>query len=229
MIRILFPLIGYLSVATVITGVLGYGYLRQTGKLDDERMLQVLAVLHDVDLNAIEHAQERPETVVPEEQMSYEQQQEQLRIATLQFDAKQKELSESLATFDYDFKKLNAATGRYNQLAGEVEAELKRQRESLMTESVRKGREAIEMMIPSKQSKPIIKEMIDEGEIDLVIKILSSMAKRKQQTILQTFVGTDEDIDILYRITQEMLAGGETKQYIDDKLGDLRKLQQDDN
>jgi len=229
MIRILFPLIGYLSVATVITGMLGYGYLRQSGKLDDERMLQVLAVLHDVDLDAIEHAEDRPETIVPDEEMSYEQQQEQLRIATLQFDAKRKELSESLATFDYDFKKLNAATARYNQLAGEVENELQRQRDSLMTESVRKGREAIEMMIPNKQAKLIIKEMIQKGEIDLVIKILSSMAKRKQQTILQTFVGTEEDIDILYRITEKMLAGGETKQYIDDKLDDLRKLKQDDN
>ncbi|MEQ8208573.1 MAG: hypothetical protein RH917_01975 [Lacipirellulaceae bacterium] len=229
MTRFLFPLIGYLCVATVLTGAFGYGYLRQTGKLDDERMLKILAVLHDVDLEAIENAQDKPEMIVPDEEPSYEQQQEQLRIATLQFDAKKKELDDSLATFDYDFKQLNSATGRYNQLREEVEVFLEDLRQSVMAEAVQKVRESIEMLIAKKQAKPVIKRMIEEGEMDQVIKVLSSMSKRNQQEILRTFVGTDEDIDILYRLLQAMGDGGETKQYLDDRLSELSQLKQDEN
>lgn len=227
--RFLFPMIGYVCVATVLTGACGYGYLRHTGKLDDERMLKILAVLHDVDLEEIENSQNKPEMIVPEEEPSYEQQQEQLRIATLQFDAKKKELEDSLATFDYDFKQLNSATGRYNQLKGDVDIYLKELRESVMAEAVQKVRESIEMLIAKKQAKPVIKRMIEQGEMDRVIKVLSSMSKRNQQEILRTFVGADEDIDILYRLLQAMGDGGETKQYLDKQLDELSQLKQDDN
>lgn len=227
--RFLFPMIGYVCVATVLTGACGYGYLRHTGKLDDEQMLKILAVLHDVDLEEIENSQNKPEMIVPEEEPSYEQQQEQLRIATLQFDAKKKELEDSLATFDYDFKQLNSATGRYNQLKGDVDIYLKELRESVMAEAVQKVRESIEMLIAKKQAKPVIKRMIEQGEMDRVIKVLSSMSKRNQQEILRTFVGADEDIDILYRLLQAMGDGGETKQYLDKQLDELSQLKQDDN
>lgn len=229
MTRLLFPMIGYISVATVLTGVFGYGYLRQTGKLDDERMLKILAVLHDVDLEEIEKAQDKPEMIVPDEEPSYEQQQAQLRIATLQFDAKKKELEDSLATFDYDFKQLNSATNRYNQLKGDVDIYLKDLRASVMADAVQKVRESIEMLIAKKQAKPVIKRMIEQGEMDRVIKVLSSMSKRNQQEILRTFVGTDEDIDILYRLLQAMGDGGETKQYLDKQLDELSQLKQDEN
>ena len=53
MIRLLFPLIGYVAVATVITMAAGYGYLRHTGNLDNERMFQIISLLHGIDTDKI--------------------------------------------------------------------------------------------------------------------------------------------------------------------------------
>ena len=53
LIRILFPLIGYFCVAATITTVAGYGYLRHNGILDDEKMFQIVSLVHGVDLEQI--------------------------------------------------------------------------------------------------------------------------------------------------------------------------------
>ena len=43
LIRILFPIIGYFCVATVITLTAGYGYLQHNGTLDNEKMFQIIS------------------------------------------------------------------------------------------------------------------------------------------------------------------------------------------
>ena len=72
-IRILFPLIAYLSVATVITLTAGYGYLKQTGKLDDDRIFQIVSLLHNVDLDEIAKQHGTDQQDVPPEEQSRQQ------------------------------------------------------------------------------------------------------------------------------------------------------------
>ena len=47
--RILFALIGYVCTATVIAAVLCIAYLWQTDRLNEDKMLRLVAKLHDVD------------------------------------------------------------------------------------------------------------------------------------------------------------------------------------
>ena len=100
LIRMLFPLIGYACVATVISGAIAYGYLVKSGKLDDEKLFRITAILQDVDLEEIEQESHAEEPGTPPEEPSYEQQRRQYQTISLQFDVKKKQLADSLDDFD---------------------------------------------------------------------------------------------------------------------------------
>lgn len=225
--RLLFAMIGYFCVATVITGVAGYGYLRHTGKLNDEKMFEVLAIMHEVDLDEIDAARSGADSETPPEEMSYAQQQAQLQVAALQFDAKRKELAESLEEFQHRFAQLNEATDRANRVSDKVLAFLKEQKEKAMDKALRDVREQLRILIPQKQAKPILSKMIDDGDVDEVIQLLASLPTRSRQAIVKTFV-TDEDIDQLYLMTQRMLDGDPTLPYLEQQLKEMEALQAED-
>ena len=79
LIRWTFPLIAYLCVGTVISAALGYGYLRHSGKLDDETMFRIMALVHGVDLDEL--AKEGTPTVeeTPPEEPSFAEQQQRCK------------------------------------------------------------------------------------------------------------------------------------------------------
>jgi hypothetical protein len=93
LIRVLFPLVGFFSTATVVTGVACYGYLRHTQILDDDKMFRIVALLNDVDLQKIADQQKVKEPDVPPEENSYKQVQDQLQVAALQLQSKRDDLN----------------------------------------------------------------------------------------------------------------------------------------
>jgi hypothetical protein len=228
LIRVLFPLIGYACVATVISGALAYGYLVKSGKLDDEKIFRITAILQDVDLEEIEQQTHIEETTTPPEEPSYEQQRRQYQTISLQFDVKEKQLADSLVDFDYQLKRLNGATEQYSRLRAEVEEYLVKQGNLVLSEEMQKVRKQLESLIPKKQAKPILIKYITDDRIDDVIMLLGSMKPRDQQAILRTF-DSDEDLEMLYRIQRKMLAGEPAKPFIDAQLQALEQLKAQQN
>ena len=228
LIRVLFPLIGYACVATVISGALAYGYLVKSGKLDDEKIFRITAILQDVDLEEIEQQTHVEETTTPPEEASYEQQRRQYQTISLQFDVKEKQLADSLVDFDYQLKRLNGATEQYSRLRAEVEEYLVKQGNLVLSEEMQKVRKQLESLIPKKQAKPILIKYITDDRIDDVIMLLGSMKPRDQQAILRTF-DSDEDLEMLYRIQRKMLAGEPAKPFIDAQLQALEQLKAQQN
>ena len=225
--RALLSLIAYVCVATVVTGGVGLGYLRHSGKLNDEKVFRMMAIFHDVDLEEVRAAESAERQEVPDEEMSYDEQQRHLQIATLQHDAKRKELADSLDAFDFRFSQLSTATERYNQLSDKVQKFLEEQRQQVMDNSLRGVREQLRMLIPKKQAKPILIKMIQAGNLDEVIQLLGSLPPRSQESILKTF-DQEEDIEMLYQLTQRMLSGDPARQFIDDQLQELQQLNSQD-
>lgn len=229
LIRMLFPLIGYLCVATVVSGAIAYGYMVKSGKLDDEKIFRITAILQDVDLEEIErqsNATEEPGT--PPEEPSYEQQRRQYQTISLQFDVKEKQLADSLVDFDYQLKRLGGATEQYTRLRSEVEEYLVQQSNRVLSEEMQKVRKQLESLIPKKQAKPILIKYITDDRIDDVIMLLGSMKPRDQQAILRTF-DAPEDLEMLYRIQRKMLAGEPIKPFIDSQLQALEQLKAQQN
>lgn len=228
LIRLLFPLIGYFCVATVITLGAGYGYLRHTQMLDDDRMFQIVSLLHGVDLNKIAAAYDPVKEEVPPEEVSYEQQEEKRLVATLHYQEKQEDLEKLLGEFESQFKQLNVATARYQNFRQTVENYLNRQQEKVLESGLVAVRNQLQNLTAKKQAKPLLVQMIKEDRTDQVILLLNGMSPRNRREILRTFDSPD-DIEMLYRIQQKMLAGDPEKTFIDDKLKELQQLKQQDN
>jgi hypothetical protein len=226
MLRLLLPLIGYACVATVITAALVFGYLRRSGKLDDETMFRIAALVHDVDLEEIEQSKKAAEPGVPPEEASYAEQQQQFQTMSLHFDVKQKQLADSLVEFDYRLKQLSAATEQYARLRKDVEAYLDAQGKLVLSAAIQAVREQLEQM-PPRQSKPMLVKYIEDNRIEEVIMLLGSMKSRSREDILKMFT-TVEDTEMLYRIQRKILAGEPVKPFIDDKLKQLEQLKAQD-
>jgi hypothetical protein len=228
LLRILLPLIGYVCVATVVSGALAYGYLVKSGKLDDEKLFRITAILQDVDLEEIEQEGDAAEPEIPPEEPSYDQQRRQYQTVSLQFDVKEKQLADALVDFDYQLKRLGGATEQYSRLRAEVEEYLVKQRNLVLSEEMQKVRKQLESLIPKKQAKPILIKYVTDDRVDDVIMLLGSMKPRDQEAILRTF-DSDEDLEMLYRIQRKMLAGEPAKPFIDAQLQALEQLKAQQN
>jgi hypothetical protein len=226
MLGLLLPLIGYACVATVISAALGYGYLRKSGKLDDEKLFKVVALLQDVDLEEIKQASEEQSPTTPAEEPSFDEQQRHAQTTMLHFDAKQKQLNVSLTNFDYQLKQLNAAIENYARLKADVAKYLDEQGKLVLREAMQDVREQMELL-PPKQAKPIFINYITDNHVDDVIMLLGSLKPRSREAILKTFT-TEQDLEMLYKIQRKMLAGEPVKPFIDAKLQELEQLQSQD-
>lgn len=227
LIRWTLPLVAYLCVGTVISAAIGYGYLRRSGRLDDDTMFRVMALLQGVDLEALKEEGKKTEGEVPPEEPSFADQQRQVQGASLRFDAKQKQLADSLVDFDYQLRQVSEATQRYAQLRTVVERFLEEQRDKFANEGLAKVREQLEALIPKKQAKPILINMIEDGRVEEVILILGSMKPQIRKEILRTF-DTPTDVEILYRIQTHMLTDDPARPIIDAQLDALKQLKSED-
>ena len=227
MIRILFPLVGFLCTATVITLLAGFGYLRNSGMLDDEKMFRIVSMLHGVDLDEIAAKHQKTEADVPEEETSYQQEIEYGHIARLNLQAKQDDLEKNIVVFRDLKKTVSVDMARYQALKGEVEQYLKEREEKARQTGLQAVRQQIESLVAKKQAKPLLVGWIGEGRIDDVILILNGISQRSRRAIIQTF-DTPEDVQMLKKIYEQMLSGHPEKTFIEEKLQDLKKLNQQD-
>jgi len=224
LIRLALPLVGYVCVATVVSAGIAYGYLRSSGRLDDDTIFRITALVQGVDLDELEkQGQQATAAGTPPEEPSFAEQQQRLQAAALHFDAKEKQLADSLNQFEHQLRQLSEATARYDNLKKSVDSYLNQKRDEVVAEARTKVRTQIEALVPKKQAKPLLTKMIEAGQLDEVILLLNSMKPRNQQEILRTF-DAPEDIDQLYRLQQRMLAGAPAKPFIDAQLEQLKKL-----
>jgi hypothetical protein len=220
LIRLLFPLIGFFCTATVVTGVASYGYLRHSGILDDEKIFRVVALLNDVDLEKIAEKHTEKELDVPPEEMSYEQGQEQLQVAALHLQSKKDDLDKQLEQFEATLQRMAAGNNRYQGYKKEVELYLEKVKKEAEDDGLLAVRNQIQNLIPKKQAKPILVAMIKEERTKQVILLLNGMPAKKRTDILKTF-DTPEDLEMLAKIQQQMLAGDPIKPFVEEQLQKL--------
>jgi hypothetical protein len=227
MIRIMFPLIGYVCTATVITLVAGFGYLRSSEALDDEHVFRIVSILHDIDLENIAEAHGPTEDEVPPEESSYDQQIEYRQVESLHLQSKQDDLEQQLGVFKDRFKRLNVETARYRSFKKEVEQYLLYQEKRATESGLVAVRTQLRNLNAEKQAKPLLVQWIKENRIEDVILLLNGLPDRSRREIIRTF-DQPEDIEMLKIIYEQMLAGHPEKTYIEGKLKDLQQLKQRD-
>lgn len=223
-VRILFPLIGYFCVATVITITAGYGYLRSNGSINDETMFQLISLIHGVDLDEIAEASKTDEHDVPPEEISYDDHQMYLRMNILHLQSKQNDIEKNIEDFRAERTQLASEIAYFSQFRDEVETYLKLKLDEAKAAGLAGVREHWKNLNAKKQTKQLLKRMIQNGQMDTVIDILNGLNPNTVKEILKT-LDTEEDLDILEQIEQQMLSGGPEADFIESKLNELQQGQ----
>ena len=225
LIRVLFPVIGYFCVATVITLTAGYGYLRSNGTLDDENMFQIVSLLHGVDLDKIAAENQTDQQDVPPEEMSFNDRRQHMLMAVLHLQAKKDDIEKNIAVFQAELNTLDNKFRHFEKFRNDVEEFLQVRKDEATASGLAAVKEHWEKnLVAKKQTKQLLVQMIKDGQMDVVIKLLNALNAKKRTEILKTFE-TEEDLDMLYRIEQQMLAGGPEATFIDNKLQELNQGQ----
>lgn len=228
LIRLLFPLVGFFSTATVVTGIACWAYLLHTDILNDDKMFQIIAVLHDVDLKKIaeEHAVTEPD--VPPEEMSYEQGQEQLQVAALHLQSKKDDLDKQLTEFEAKLREMTVANDRHQGFKDEVVLYLEKVKKEAEDGGLLAVRNQIQNLSPKKQAKPLLISMIKEERTKQVIQLLNGMPAKKRSDILKTF-DSPEDLEMLSKIQEQMLDGDPIKPFVEEQLRKLNDANSQEN
>lgn len=222
LIRILFPLIGYFCVATVITASAGYVYLRSNGSIDDERMFQIISLVHGIDLDEITEENAADAQDVPPEELSFADHQQQLQMNILHLQAKRNDIEKLITDFKAESTTLSNQRRHIANFRDEVEAFLRQKRDQASADGLAAVRDQWKSLNPKKQTKQMLKEMIKSGQMNIVIEILNGLPPSTVKEILKT-LDTEEDLDILFQIEQRMLTGGPEAAFIDQKLNELNQ------
>lgn len=191
-------------VATIIAQAIGIAFLLFTGGMSGEKLFQVVAVVHDVDLAAMDA--ERPWSAqdVDAEQPAFEELIQARLAKDLDFDFREQAVVKGLD----ELRNLRALLARDESRFEEVRTgfySILTKMESEVTENDEVQRLLTEMK--PKQAKEQLDLMIQDDAMTAVVAILETMAADKRKKILVEFK-TPEDTQTLSTIIDEMRLRG---------------------
>jgi hypothetical protein len=208
LLQLLFGLIAYVCVATMITLALGLGYLWQTDQLNDEKVFRIVALLQDVELHPPVEADEGSHDEVPPEEASLEDVAHRQQLRDRNYEVKLLALQRGRQEYDLRLQDLEVKTERYDRLARDWQSRLKEQEELVSQENLAKVVSQLEQVKPDK-GKALLMLWINEGRMDDAILLMSKMSESSLKKILKTFE-TDEEIERLHEIHERIIGSGST-------------------
>jgi hypothetical protein len=221
-VQLVFGLIAYVCVATMITLLLGLGYLWQTDRLNNEKVFRMVALLHDVELHQPGESREHSSDDVPPEEASLEDVMHYQQIQDRNFEVKSLALQRGRQEYDHRLQELKVQTDRYDRLANDWQSRLTKQEELTTQENLASVVSQLEQ-VKADKGKALLMLWINEGRMDDAILLMSKMSESKLAKILKTFE-TDEELDKLHEIHQRIIGSGGTPQ-LQEALQELKALE----
>jgi len=214
-IRLLMQLIGYVCVATVLTVAGGLFYLWSNGTLDDEKVFQIMAVVHDVDLDELKAERVPTEHDVPPEEPSLNQQESVASLQMRDYELKSAHLQRSVKEFEHYLAQIQEIQERMDVQAKRFDKMLAEAEEKAIERGVTEVVRHWEQMNPA-QVKHQIMTKRENGELNEVIMLLTQVTPLKKRKILQQFdKDVEEESNAIYEIEKMLLEGFPKKQFID--------------
>ncbi|MEN1679819.1 MAG: hypothetical protein AAGJ46_09505 [Planctomycetota bacterium] len=220
--RFLLTLIGYLCTATVLSLVVGVGYLWQTSRLDDEKVFRIIALVHDVDIDGIEKEQKEQKAAVPDEEPSLADIERYRAVYARNFEVKQDALKRGSDAFDHSFRKLETATLHFSELANKIEKELQSQGELSSKKAVADVVRHLEFLAPDAAKQELIEFLKEPDGMKDVILLMNSMSTGKLKNLLKRF--DENDLDDLKDIHRFMLSGGSQAEEMKKTIEELEAI-----
>ncbi len=223
LLGLLFALIGYVCTATIITLVLGLGYLWHTDRLNNDKVFRMVALLHDIDLQQIAEKQHKSAEDVPPEELSLTDVTQRQQVHDRNSEVKLLALQRGRQEFDYRLQQLKEQTGRYDRLARDWESRLKQQEQVTTQENLATVVSQLQQVKPAIGKELLIK-YIDDGKMDDAIVLMSKMSEDKLAKILKTF-NTEKELDQLHDIQERIIKGGDKTSQLEKALGELKNVE----
>lgn len=210
----------YFCIATILSQAIGITLLLATGRLDAERLAQMAAIAQGIDLIAL--AQETAPDVVTEstEQLSYEEVTRDRALRLRGIELRLLSLRKGLDLVVMEQDQLSDEKRLVNRVREEFLAELAQRHDEAILTGQQDVRRIWENVRP-RQAKELILQMIDAGEVDPVVKMISDMPIAKKAKIIGEFK-TPEETEKLEEILQLLLQGEPEVSLIDDTRDQLQ-------
>ena len=191
LLRLAGAVFGVVCVGLIMAQALIGAYLWSSGYLGTERLAELMAVLEGrATAQALALATTQV-TAQRDAQASLSDLAKARAIRSLNLDLREQWLHNSLARYEADRIKLQDDSERYRQLKSTFDADLRRLREEVMASSEENARLILEN-IRAKQAKDQIARMIEAGEMDDVVILLSAMTVTKRAKIIMEFKTEEE-------------------------------------
>jgi hypothetical protein len=186
MFRWLVVLTTQTCVATLLAQGLGLGYLVATGKLNREKTLRILAVIHDVDLAAADRTAVGSAEKESQEQPSFEDIERRRALESHILETKRMALEKGLEEVRLRRELLALDLEQIQRLQAGFNKRLDTLQEQLTLEGIARQRQIWTKIEPA-LAKEQIMNMVDSGEIDDVVVLLSDMPSSNQARIISEF------------------------------------------
>lgn len=228
--RFLLALIGYTATATVLSGVVGIGYLWQTERLTDERTFRIVALLHGVDLNeSIEAEKESIEDEIPPEEPSLVEEERLEEIALRNYEAKNESLARGKIEFDHALDQLVSQRDRFDKIAREITQRLDQESSDATDEGISN---VIRDLVSAKEeiAKQMLLKMLDRGgsdptsqqqAMDDVVRLINTLPPNNWSDIIKKFQ-TAEELTQLHEIQVQQMIGGKKQRDLDRALQQIK-------
>ncbi|RIK78973.1 MAG: hypothetical protein DCC68_14060 [Planctomycetota bacterium] len=215
-------LIGWSCFATVVSLAIVVGYALSKGYLDPEKLEQMAAIAHGIEMVTKREAERLAAAPASTEKASLEA--IEMRRAAI---AANMELRENMVRdMVNEFKKLQRALeeekDRFGQIVSAYENRLEKDKERAVAEGRRQFQSIVESMKP-KQAKEQLLLKYKENKIDVVVEAMKNMEETKRAKVLAEFK-TPEDQDILAKILENIRNPGVTA--VNETLNELKTPRQ---
>ncbi|MBN1853564.1 MAG: hypothetical protein JW829_12605 [Pirellulales bacterium] len=219
-------LIGYVCVGTVLAGLLGFGFLWHSGKLTNEKVFQIFALVQDVNLEEIAAVEKETgdQTPLPEEP-SLEQLERNRALLDRNHEIKSEQLTRQIAEFKHIRDLLASEMVRRDTVAQTLDARLAQAEADAIQEGNTEVARHFNLM-KAQQVKEEMMKMIENDELETVISLLNTMSDTQMKKVLQQF-RTDEDITTIHTLHRLMTEGFPKKEVAEQIKKELQELQTD--
>lgn len=217
-----FTLLFAAALATLLTEAIVLGYLWTAWDVNEDKIVQMLAIAQGVDLFAIKEELDIKRDEIADEQISYEDILKQRALDVRHIELREESLASGISQVDFEMRRLVQERKRYDQIKQAFETTLASLEEGAEAEGLEENRRALESIKP-KQAKEQLMLMLAADEMDDVVLLLAEMSDVKRSKILTEFKTPDE-MEKLAEILRRIREGYPEVPLAEDALNKMQPL-----
>jgi hypothetical protein len=185
-------LIVYFCSATLIAQLVMIAYLWSTWKMDQDKVVRILAIARGLEPAVPEPKEEEKKEPVVSEQASYEELLERRAVKLRDLELREQALASALDEMKFQQQQLADSRQKEQQRIDRFTTELK----TLKSGAEATGRELVRRTLETvkpKQAKEQLFQMLQNNETDEVVMLLADMPENRRAKILAEFKTPEEN------------------------------------